>query len=136
MKGAIPAQPLHDHLLNSPAADFQALGQLPRLTPFDRSTRMYSRCCSSRLGHRTWKRPSARAFVCPAIERSLIEFRHHSVKASTIESWRLPGYLNATDSSVASTPVNGGALQMEPPELSFAFLSTVPHQPYLPVGVN
>ena len=103
------------------------------LTPFDRSTLMYSRCCSVRLGRRPGKRPSVRAFAWPATQRSLIEFRHHSLKANTIEIWSLPGYLIATDSSVANTPVNGGALQMEPPELSFAFLSTVPRQPYLPV---
>ena len=60
------------------------------LTPFDRSTWMYSRCCSVRLGLRPGKRPSARAFAWPATERSLIEFRHHSLKASTIESWSLP----------------------------------------------
>ena len=60
------------------------------LTPFDRSSRMYSRCCSVRLGRRPGKRPSARAFAWPATERSLIEFRHHSLKASTIESWSLP----------------------------------------------
>ena len=54
------------------------------LTPFDRSTRMYSRCRSLRLGRRPGKRPSARAFAWPATERSLIEFRHHSLKASTI----------------------------------------------------
>ena len=60
------------------------------LTPFDRSTRMYPRCCSVRLGLRPGKRPSIRAFAWPETERSLIEFRHHSVKASTIESWSLP----------------------------------------------
>ena len=60
------------------------------LTPFDRSARMYSRCRSVRLGRRPGNRPSARAFACPATERSLIEFRHHSLKASTIESWSLP----------------------------------------------
>ena len=115
---------------------FRSLASSRWLTPFDRSTLMYSRCCSVRLGRRPGKRPSVRAFAWPATERSLIEFRHHSLKASTIEIWSLPGYLIATDSSVASTPVNGGALQMEPPELSFAFLSTDPRQPYLPVGVN
>ena len=58
------------------------------LTPFDRSTRMYSRCYSVRLGRRPGKRPSTRAFAWPATERFLIEFRHHSLKASTIESWQ------------------------------------------------
>ena len=57
------------------------------LTPFDRSTWMYSRCRSVRLGCRPEKRPSARTFARPATVRSLIEFRHHSLKASTIESW-------------------------------------------------
>ena len=61
------------------------------LTPFDRSARMYSRCRSFRLGRRPGNRPSARAFACPATERSLIEFRHHSLKASTIVSWSFPG---------------------------------------------
>ena len=59
-------------------------------TPFDRSVLMYSRCCSVRLGRRPGKRPSVRAFAWPATDRSLIEFRHHSLKASTIESWSLP----------------------------------------------
>ena len=56
------------------------------LTPFDRSTRMYFRCRSVRLGRRPGKRPAARALAWPATERSLSEFRHHSLKASTIES--------------------------------------------------
>ena len=38
------------------------------LTPFDRSTWMYSRCCSVRLGLRPGKRPSARAFAWPATD--------------------------------------------------------------------
>ena len=59
------------------------------LTPFGRSTRMYSRCSSVRLGCRPGKRPSARALAWPATGRSLIEFRHHSLKASTIENWSL-----------------------------------------------
>ena len=49
------------------------------LTPFDRSSRMYSRCCSVRTGRRPGKRSSVRAFAWPATERSLIEFRHHSL---------------------------------------------------------
>ena len=57
------------------------------LTPFDHSTRMYSRCCS------------VRAFAWPATERSLIEFRHHSLKASTIESWSLPVAVDMSKSS-------------------------------------
>ena len=69
------------------------------LTPFDRSTLMYSRCCSVRLGRRPGKRPSVRAFAWPATERSLIEFRHHSLKASTIESWSLPVDVAASKSS-------------------------------------
>ena len=60
------------------------------LTPFDCSVRMYSRCCSVRLGRRSGKRPSARAFACPATEGFLIKFRHRSLRASTIESWSLP----------------------------------------------
>ena len=42
------------------------------------------------LGRRPGKRFSAYAYAYPATERSLIEFRHHSLKASTIESWSLP----------------------------------------------
>ena len=38
------------------------------LTPFDRSTWMYSRCCSVRLGLRPGKRPSARAFAWPTTD--------------------------------------------------------------------
>ena len=45
------------------------------LTPFDRSVRMCSLYCSVRFGRRPGKRPSTRAFACPATERSLIEFR-------------------------------------------------------------
>ena len=33
------------------------------LTPLDRSSRMYSRCCSVRTGSRPGKRPSVRAFA-------------------------------------------------------------------------
>ena len=60
------------------------------LTPFDRSALMYSRCCSLRSGRLPGKRPSVRALAWPATERSLIEFRHHSLKARTILSWSLP----------------------------------------------
>ena len=77
------------------------------LTPFDRSTRMYSLCCSVRLGLRPGKRPSVRAFAWPATVRSLIEFRHHSLKASTIESWSLPVDVAVSKSSARdrnSTP--------------------------------
>ena len=77
------------------------------LTPFDRSIRMYSRCCSVRLGRRPGKRPAARAFACPATERSLIEFHHHSLKASTTESWSLPVDVAVSKSSARdrnSTP--------------------------------
>ena len=59
------------------------------LTPLDPSSRMYSRCCSVRLGRRPGKRPSVRAFACPATECSLIELRHYSLNASTIWSWSL-----------------------------------------------
>ena len=78
------------------------------LTPFDRSTRMYSRCCSVRLGRRPGKRPSVRALAWPATERSLIEFRHHSLKASTIWSWSLPlavAVSKSSDRERNSTPL-------------------------------
>ena len=58
-------------------------------------------------GRRPGKRPSARAFAWPATERSLIEFRHHSLKASTIESWSLPVGVEVSKSSASdrnSTP--------------------------------
>ena len=46
-----------------------------------------------------------RAFACPATERSLIEFRHHSLKASTIVSWSLPvAVANSSDRDRNSTP--------------------------------
>ena len=83
------------------------------LIPFERSTRMYWRCCSVRLGRRPGKRPSARAFACPATERSLIEFRHHSLKASTIASWSLPVAVEVSKSSDRdrnSTPARVQAL--------------------------
>ena len=70
-------------------ADFQVLGQFPLAPPFERSSRMYSRCCSLRLGRWPGKRPSVRTFACSVTERSLIELRHFSLKASTLESWRL-----------------------------------------------
>ena len=69
------------------------------LTPLDRSARMYSRCRLVRLGRRPGKRPSARALAWPATERSLIEFRHHSLKASTIVSWSLPVAVDVSKSS-------------------------------------
>ena len=53
------------------------------------------------------QRPSARAFACPATERSRIEFRHHSLKASTIVSWSLPvavAVLKSSDRDRNSTP--------------------------------
>ena len=80
------------------------------LTPFDRSTWMYSRCRSVRHGCRPEKRPSARAFAFawPATVRSLIEFRHHSLKASTIESWSRPLAVDVSKSSDRdrnSTPI-------------------------------
>ena len=49
-----------------------------------------------------------RAFACPATERSLIEFRHHSLTASTIESWSLPvdvAVSKSSDRDRNSTPV-------------------------------
>ena len=41
------------------------------LTPLDRSSRMYSRCCSVRLGRRPGKRPAVPAFAGLGTERSL-----------------------------------------------------------------
>ena len=91
MKTAIPIQPLPVHLLDGPTADLQDLGPLPLAhSPLDRSSLMYSRCCQDSRGRRPGKRPSIRAFACPTMERSLIEFRHHSLKASTIWSCSLP----------------------------------------------
>ena len=56
------------------------------LTPCDRSPRMCSLCCSVRVGRWPGKRPSVCALAWPATDRSLIEFRHHSLKASTTKS--------------------------------------------------
>ena len=56
------------------------------LTLFDRSAPMYSCCRLVRVGRRPGQRPSARAFAWHATERSLIEFHHYSLKASTIRS--------------------------------------------------
>ena len=77
------------------------------LTPLDRSSLMYSRYCSVRSGRLPGKRPSVRALAWPATERSLIEFRHHSLKASTIASWSLPVAVAVSKSSARdrnSTP--------------------------------
>ena len=77
------------------------------LTPLDRSSLMYSRCCPVRTGRRPGKRPSVRALAWPATERSLIEFRHHSLKASTICSWSFPlavAVWNSSDREQNSTP--------------------------------
>ena len=64
---------------------YRSLARSRWLTAFDRSARMYSRWCSVRLGRRSGKRPSTRAFAWLATEHySLVEFRHHSLKASTI----------------------------------------------------
>ena len=68
---------------------------------------MYSRFRSLKLGRRPGKRPSARAFAWPATERSLIEFRDNSLKASTIASWSLPVDVEVSKSSARdrnSTP--------------------------------
>ena len=46
--------------------------------------------------------------ACPLGERSLIEFRHHSLKASTIVSWSLPvavAVLKSSDRDRNSTPL-------------------------------
>ena len=96
------------HLLDGPAVDLQELGQFPLADSLRSHPRMYSRCCSVRLGRRPGKRPSARAFAWPATERSLIELRHHSLKASTIESWSLPVDVAVSKSSYRdrnSTPI-------------------------------
>ena len=91
------------------------------LTPFDRSTWMYSRCRSVRHGCRPEKRPSARAFAWPATVRSLIEFRHHSLKASTIESWSRPLAVDVSKSSDRdrnSTPARCGPSTTCSPQVS------------------
>ena len=51
-EAAFSIQVLPAHLLDGPATDAQELGQFPLAHPLDRSTRMYSRCCSVRLGRR------------------------------------------------------------------------------------
>ena len=77
------------------------------LTLLDRSSLMYSRCCSVSTGSRPGKRPSVRALVWPATERSLMELRHHSLKASTIWSWCFPlavAVPKCSDTDRKSTP--------------------------------
>lgn len=81
------------------------------LIPFDRSARMYSRCCSVRIGLRPWKRPLVRAFAWPATERYLMELRHHSLKAGTIWSWSFPlavAVSKSSDRDRNSTPARCG----------------------------
>ena len=67
-EAAISSQLLPVHLLDGPTADLQELGQFPLAHSLRRSTRMYSRCCSLRLGRRPGKRPSVRAFAWPATD--------------------------------------------------------------------
>ena len=56
------------------------------------------------------ERPSARAFAWPATERFLIDFRHHSLNASTIEGWSLPLAVDVSKSSDRTgTPLPPGA---------------------------
>ena len=69
------------------------------LTPCDRSPRMCSLYCSVRVGRCPGKRPSVRALAWPATERSLMEFRHHSLKASTTASCSLPVDVDVSKSS-------------------------------------
>ena len=79
------------------------------LPPLDRSSVMYSRCYPDSRGRRPGKRPSVRALAWPATERSLMEFRHHSLKASTIWSWSLPVAVEVSKSSARdrnSTPAS------------------------------
>ena len=102
-----PAQPYPSTYWMVQRLTSRRLASSRRLTPFDCSACMYSRCCSVRLGRRPGKRPSVRAFAWPATERSLIEFRHHSLKASTMASWSLPvavDVLKSSDSGRNSTP--------------------------------
>ena len=102
---AISTHPLPVHLLDGPAADLQALGQFPlghSLRP------LHPDVLPLLLGQgRPGKRPSARARAWLATERSLIEFRDHSLKASTIENWSRPvavGLSKSSDRDRNSTP--------------------------------
>ena len=88
VEAAISSQPLPVWMVQRLTS--RSLASSRWLTPFDRSTRMYSRCCSVRLGRWPGEWPSVRAFAWPGTDPSLIEFRHYSLKASTIESWSLP----------------------------------------------
>ena len=103
MKAAISSQPLLVHLLDGPAADLQALGQLPLAHP---PRPLHPDVLPLLLGQAG---PSARALAWPATERFLMEFRHHSLKASTIWSWSLPLAVAVSKSSVRdrnSTPAS------------------------------
>ena len=107
-EAAISIQLLLIHLLDGPTADLQALGQFqladsPRPLHLDVLPLLLAQAG-----------PAARvaplgqcAFSWPATERSLIEFRHHSLKASTIGSWSLPVDVAVSKSSARdrnSTP--------------------------------
>ena len=82
--------PLPVHLLDGPAADLQSLGQFllahslrplhPDVLPL----------LLGEAGPLAGKSPLGPRLRLAATERSLIEFRRHSLKASTIESWSLP----------------------------------------------
>lgn len=78
------------------------------LTPLASSALTYSFCLSVKTVGRPGKRPSARAMCCPAMERSLMEFRYHSEKASTVVSCSLPFAVEVSKSSARdrnSTPL-------------------------------
>ena len=81
------AFPVQHGLLDGPTADLQELGQFPlahSLRPF------YPNILPLLLGQAGPSAGETALGPRPATERSLIEFRHHSLKASTIESWSFP----------------------------------------------
>ena len=87
---AFPTQALPVHLLDGPTADLQELGQFPlahSLRPFHPDVLPLPLSQAGASARETAFDPRLRL---AATERSLIEFRHYSLKASTIASWSLP----------------------------------------------
>ena len=107
-EAVISTQPLRVHLLDGPTADLQALGQFPlahshRPLHPDVLLLLLGQAGPSAGGKPLGPQPSPG----PRPSRSLIEFRCHSLKASTIASCNLPvavEVLKSSDRDRNSTP--------------------------------
>ena len=82
--------PLPVHLLDGPTADLQALGQFPLAHSFRPLLPDVLPLLLAQAGPPAGETALGPGFRLSATERSLIKFRHHSLKASTIWSWSLP----------------------------------------------